>query len=97
MEVMKIRPKTSMMQKKRSFGINVARLAGVPEEVLGKAKAVSSKFEKEMNGSLRTRKISPANAIALRKRIEAALQEENWEEAERIVEPKGGKRMGKST
>jgi len=68
----------------KSFGINVARLAGVPEEVLGKAKAVSSKFEKEMNGSLRTRKISPANAIALRKRIEAALQEENWEEAERL-------------
>lgn len=32
-----------------SFGINVARVAGLPKEVLSRAKAVSSSFEAEMN------------------------------------------------
>mmetsp|Transcript_48637 Transcript_48637/g.55107 ORF Transcript_48637/g.55107 Transcript_48637/m.55107 type:complete len:475 (+) Transcript_48637:1-1425(+) len=34
----------------RSFGINVAKLAGLPEEVLVNAKLVSAEFEDEMNG-----------------------------------------------
>ena len=34
----------------KSFGINVAKLAGLPEEVLANAKRVSSEFEDEMNG-----------------------------------------------
>ena len=34
----------------KSFGINVAKLAGLPEEVLTNAKRVSSEFEDEMNG-----------------------------------------------
>ena len=34
----------------KSFGVNVARLAGLPDDVLQKAKAVSSHFEAEMNG-----------------------------------------------
>ena len=34
----------------KSFGVNVARLAGLPLDVLEKAKAVSSSFEAEMNG-----------------------------------------------
>lgn len=35
----------------KSFGVNVARLAGLPDDVLQKAKAVSSQFEIEMNGN----------------------------------------------
>ena len=35
----------------KSFGVNVARLAGLPDDVLHKAKAVSSLFEAEMNGN----------------------------------------------
>ena len=34
----------------RSFGINVAKLAGLPEEVLANAKRVSTEFEYVMNG-----------------------------------------------
>ena len=34
----------------KSFGINVAKLAGLPEEVLVNAKRVSAEFENEMNG-----------------------------------------------
>jgi len=34
----------------KSFGINVAKLAGLPEEVLANAKRVSADFEDEMNG-----------------------------------------------
>ena len=33
----------------KSFGINVARLAGLPEDVLTKAKRISSEFEKEIH------------------------------------------------
>lgn len=36
----------------RSFGINVARLAGLPEEVLVKAKKVSTSFEATINHNL---------------------------------------------
>jgi len=35
----------------KSFGINVAKLAGLPEEVLANAKRVSAEFEDEMNGT----------------------------------------------
>jgi DNA mismatch repair protein MSH6 len=34
----------------KSFGINVAKLAGLPEEVLVNAKRVSAEFENQMNG-----------------------------------------------
>ncbi len=34
----------------KSFGVNVARLAGLPDDVLQKARAVSSHFEAEMHG-----------------------------------------------
>jgi len=35
----------------KSFGINVAKLAGLPNEVLTNAKRVSAEFEEEMNGA----------------------------------------------
>jgi DNA mismatch repair protein MSH6 len=34
----------------KSFGINVARLAGLPEELLANAKRISSSFEAELTG-----------------------------------------------
>ena len=34
----------------KSFGVNVARLAGLPDDVLQRAKRVSSEFEAEMEG-----------------------------------------------
>jgi len=34
----------------KSFGVNVARLAGLPDDVLQRAKRVSSQFEAEMSG-----------------------------------------------
>jgi len=45
----------------KSFGVNVARLAGLPLDVLEKAKAVSSSFEAEMNGESQ-HKIIPSTA-----------------------------------
>eukprot|EP00536_Pseudo-nitzschia_multiseries_P005368 jgi/Psemu1/190397/e_gw1.100.52.1 len=35
----------------KSFGINVAKLAGLPDEVLANAKRVSAEFEEEMNAA----------------------------------------------
>ena len=48
----------------KSFGVNVARLAGLPDDVLNKAKAVSSSFEAEMNGDpgSQCHKIIPSTA-----------------------------------
>jgi len=46
----------------KSFGVNVARLAGLPDDVLEKAKAVSSLFEAEMNGETGQHKIIPSMA-----------------------------------
>ena len=46
----------------KSFGVNVARLAGLPDDVLNKAKAVSSSFEAEMNGEMNGHKIIPSTA-----------------------------------
>jgi len=45
----------------KSFGVNVARLAGLPDDVLQKAKAVSTAFEAEMNGE-NMHKILPSSA-----------------------------------
>ena len=69
----------------KSFGINVARLAALPEEVLTKAKEVSSNFEAEMNGSTsRQAKVSPSSAVDLRQRIEEAIAAENFSEVEKL-------------
>ncbi|KAL7540077.1 hypothetical protein ACHAXR_009839 [Thalassiosira sp. AJA248-18] len=45
-----------------SFGVNVARLAGLPDDVLERAKRVSSLFEQEMNGDTNQHKIIPSTA-----------------------------------
>lgn len=48
----------------KSFGVNVARLAGLPDDVLQRAKRVSSQFESEMNEENHTQhyKIIPSTA-----------------------------------
>ena len=65
----------------KSFGINVARLAGLPPEVLSKAKRISSDFEEEMSGTGKIpRSIPSESAAVMRGQILAAVQEGKWEE-----------------
>eukprot|EP00978_Attheya_sp_CCMP212_P018533 scaffold50814_cov41-Attheya_sp.AAC.4 len=68
----------------RSFGINVARLAEIPAEVLSKAKAFSANFEANMNFGGTQVKVTASKAVLLKKRIEDALTAGNDEEVERI-------------
>ena len=49
----------------KSFGVNVARLAGLPDDVLDKAKTVSASFEAEMSGESNQHKIIPQTAETL--------------------------------
>ena len=49
----------------KSFGVNVARLAGLPDDVLRRAKNISTAFEAEMNGEGNHHKIIPSTARAL--------------------------------
>ena len=51
----------------KSFGINVARLAGLPTDVLIKAGNISNEFERDIGSSL------------YRNKVEAAIQSNNWE------------------
>ena len=53
----------------KSFGINVARLARLPEEVLVKAKRISAEFEIEMNGDTGHIKLSPEAAVAQKQQL----------------------------
>jgi DNA mismatch repair ATPase MutS len=48
----------------KSFGVNVAMLAGLPDDVLCKAKNVSADFEAEMNGEANQHKIIPSTATS---------------------------------
>ena len=67
----------------KSFGINVARLAGLPEDVLQKAKNVSASFEASMNNAPATS--SELCATALKSQVEVALQQD-WSNVEQIWE-----------
>ena len=68
----------------KSFGINVARLAGLPEEVLEKAKHVSSSFETSMSNAAPIDESE--ESATLRKRVEAAISAEDWPLVEQIWE-----------
>lgn len=61
----------------KSFGVNVARLARLPEEVLLQAKQVSAEFEEEVTGagSLNTSKAAAFD----KKQIMDAIQSGNWD------------------
>ena len=67
----------------KSFGVNVARLAGLPDNVLQKAKAVSSLFEAEMNGQSGQHNIIPSKAGTLVGDIKGLLAENNVDDCNR--------------
>jgi DNA mismatch repair protein MSH6 len=62
----------------KSFGINVARLAGLPESILANAKKASASFEAELSGI--------ENNVSVSQRIIDTIESGNFEEAERIWE-----------
>jgi DNA mismatch repair protein MSH6 len=65
----------------KSFGINVAQLAGLPEEVLRKAKQISSTFEAEQAAAAAAAfSVSDSNRADLNQNILAAIDGERWDE-----------------
>jgi DNA mismatch repair protein MSH6 len=70
----------------KSFGINVARLAGLPEDVLLKAKRISSDFEREMNSDIapRSKVVTARNAPTQKCSIMKAIEAGNWTELSSI-------------
>lgn len=68
----------------KSFGINVARLAGLPEGVLQKAKRISSDFEQEMNSGASSAKITARTAPAMKKQLYEAIHNNDWEKVKEI-------------
>jgi DNA mismatch repair protein MSH6 len=57
----------------KSFGINVARLAGLPDDVLAKAKRISAEFEDEMCSAER-----PQSIDQQKQRIVDAIETADW-------------------
>lgn len=57
----------------KSFGINVARLADLPDDVLRRAKNISATFEADMNGEVNHHKITHATARSLVATVESAF------------------------
>lgn len=57
----------------QSFGVNVAKLAGLPDEVLSRAKQKSVSFEKEM-GSIETDAITATEATDLCSQLATAIE-----------------------
>lgn len=69
----------------KSFGINVARLAGLPDIVLSNAKRISDEFELEVSGSGKTgRTVTARNASFLKRKILEALEGNDWLEVNRF-------------
>ena len=71
----------------KSFGINVARLAGLPEEVLINAKRISSSFEAELKGVDDTSATSAketASTCRYADEVKRAIQNGNFEEAKKL-------------
>lgn len=62
-----------------SFGINVARLAGIPEPILQRAKVVADKFNIDMN--LKTPEVTMYMMRELKERLEKVdYKKEKWGE-----------------
>lgn len=62
----------------KSFGINVARLAGIPESVLSRAKEISCNFEAEVSdGGFKS--LTTLSLATLRRKIESATNACDWE------------------
>jgi DNA mismatch repair protein MSH6 len=62
----------------KSFGINVAKLAGLPEEVLANAKRVSAEFEDEMNGG--GEKATEEEARAITTKLQSLIASEQYDD-----------------
>jgi DNA mismatch repair protein MSH6 len=62
----------------KSFGVNVARLAGLPEEVLEKAKAISNEFEEEMMAAASGHR-SGRSFVQKKQEIGKSIEEGSWE------------------
>jgi DNA mismatch repair protein MSH6 len=59
----------------KSFGINVARLAGLPDDVLQKAKRISAEFELDMSGEDAVHKhLTARSAPGLKRQLLEHLQ-----------------------
>lgn len=56
----------------KSFGINVARLAGLPETVLKNAKRISAEFEQQLSDTYQS-------ATLLKRRVVQAMKGNNWD------------------
>lgn len=70
----------------KSFGINVARMASLPEEVLTKAKRISTEFEQEMSAAEASRAAEmEANDLEKVPVFEEALASEDWETVENLT------------
>lgn len=67
----------------KSFGINVARLAALPKEVLSLAKTQSVNFERELNNN---KDISENESETLREQVREALDRGDLKEVERLWE-----------
>ena len=71
----------------KSFGINVARLAGLPEEVLVNAKRISSDFEVEMNSDENQSKaLTAKTAHVLKGNVLDFLERGDWEQMQALWE-----------
>jgi len=71
----------------KSFGINVARLAGLPDEVLSNAKRISTEFENEMitgDGSQSEIVLKDHNAVAIKHRINELADAGDWNELQKL-------------
>ena len=66
----------------KSFGINVARLAGLPEEVLDKAKHVSSSFEE----SMAIADSADVRSDSIKQQIAEAVAKDDWDAVEQLWE-----------
>jgi DNA mismatch repair protein MSH6 len=65
----------------KSFGINVARLAGLPEDALVKAKRISTEFELEMSSAEGSRSlVTSRTAVQQKRAIANAIRAGSWEE-----------------
>jgi DNA mismatch repair protein MSH6 len=64
----------------KSFGVNVARLAGLPDDVLQKAKAVSSLFEAELSGQTD----APSSAETVANDVTRCLSGNDFEELRKL-------------
>lgn len=68
----------------KSFGINVAKLAGLPDEVLIRAKETSSAFEREMQAGKAYDTSNPGFENCLKSQIKTLLENDDIPSLEKL-------------